>query len=64
MTVLEFPKGGARLRGKLRSTLTVAEAKEALRSATDPDVITDLKSAIRIADQGKAIVALATAIKI
>lgn len=62
--IVPFPKGGARLKGKLRSSLTVAEAKKALRTATEPEVIADLEAAIRIANQGKATVSLATAIKI
>jgi hypothetical protein len=62
--IIAFPLGGARLNGKLRASLTVTEAKKALKSATDPEVISDLEAAIRIARQGKATVKLATAIKI
>lgn len=62
--IIEFPKGGCRLHGKLRATLTVAEAKKALKTAVDPEVISDLEASIRIASNGKAAVALSTAIKI
>jgi hypothetical protein len=62
--IVPFPKGGARLNGKLRTNLTLTEARLALKSATNPEVISDLRAAIRVANQGNVTVSLATALKI
>ena len=62
--IVPFPKGGGRLNGKLRVDLTLAEARIAVKSASDPKVISDLEAAIRTVNKGKVVIALSTAIKI
>ena len=62
--IIKFPEGGRRLKHKMISILSLAEAEEALKKADDPEVKSDLEAAIRLQIKGKVTVALNTALRI